>query len=221
MKEVAVFGATGATGRELVRQLAAGEGLTVHAIVRRPLPAEDRPNRVIEHVVPTMAPEHFPDLPHLDAVFCALGTTIAKAGSKPAFTAIDHNLVVAVGEWTKARHCPQLHVISSLGATTAPRNFYLRTKGETEHNLEALDLPSLTIYQPSLLHAPQRDEFRLGERLGYIALAAISWLPFATVRRIQPVPVATLAACMIAHAKNPHPGCHRVTSETIRHSPHP
>jgi len=215
MREVAVFGATGATGRELVRQLAAIDGVTVHAIVRRPPTAGERPPGVVDHVIPSLEPRQFPTLPALDAAFCALGTTIAKAGSQSAFAAIDHDLVVAAGAWAKSQNCPQFHVISSLGATTETRNFYLRTKGETERDLEALDLPSLTIYQPSLLHAPARDEFRLGEWLGYFALAAIGRLPLPAVRRIKPVPVAQLAACMIHHARAPRPGCHRVTSGEI------
>ena len=50
----------------------------------------------LEQVVTTFA--DIPDLPAVDDVFSALGTTIKKAGSQEAFSAIDHDAVVAVAE---------------------------------------------------------------------------------------------------------------------------
>jgi uncharacterized protein YbjT (DUF2867 family) len=49
-----------------------------------------------------------------------------------------------------------------LGADTASRSFYLRTKGEIERDIEAARFPSLVIVRPSLLGG-ERAEARTAE----------------------------------------------------------
>ena len=43
------------------------------------------------------------ELPLVDDVFCALGTTIKKAGSQEAFRVVDHDSVVALASATRTR----------------------------------------------------------------------------------------------------------------------
>ena len=124
-------------------------------------------------------------------VFCCLGTTIGRAGSKAAFRRVDHDHVLALGRWASGVGAHRMIVISAAGADAASRVFYNRVKGETELDLAALRLRSLVIVRPSLLSG-QRDEFRLGERL-----ALITTRPF---RALIPASVRPIAAADVARA---------------------
>ena len=122
-------------------------------------------------------------------VFCCLGTTIGRAGSKAAFRRVDHDYVLALGRWARGASAHRMIVISAAGADAASRVFYNRVKGETERDLAALRLRSLVIVRPSLLSG-QRDEFRLGERLALIATRPFRGLIPAGVRPIDAADVA-------------------------------
>lgn len=122
-------------------------------------------------------------------VFCCLGTTIGRAGSKEAFRRVDRDYVLALGRWARGARAHRLIVISAAGADPASGLFYNRVKGETERDLAALRLQSLVIVRPSLLSG-QRDEFRLGERLALIATRPFRGLIPARVRPIDAVDVA-------------------------------
>ena len=122
-------------------------------------------------------------------VFCCLGTTIGRAGSKEAFRRVDHDYVLALGQWARGAGAHRMIVISAAGADAASRVFYSRVKGETERDLAALRLRSLVIVRPSLLSG-QRDEFRLGERLALIATRPFRGLIPAGVRPIDAADVA-------------------------------
>ena len=126
-------------------------------------------------------------------VFCCLGTTIGRAGSKEAFRRVDRDYVLALGRWACGARAHRMIVISAAGADAASRVFYNRVKGETERDLAALRLQSLVIVRPSLLSG-QRDEFRLGERLALIATRPFRRLIPAGVR---PIDVADVAQAML------------------------
>jgi len=122
-------------------------------------------------------------------VFCCLGTTIGRAGSKEAFRRVDRDYVLALGRWAFGARAHRMIVISAAGADPASSVFYSRVKGETERDLAALRLRSLVIVRPSLLSG-QRDEFRLGERLALIATRPFRRLIPAGVRPIDAADVA-------------------------------
>ena len=149
-----IAGATGLVGSQVVeRALASQRYQRVVALARRAL---DR-----SHAKLTVVPADFDrldaslttavaDMQAVD-VFCCLGTTIAAAGSEQAFIRVDHDFVVALGRWAKRVSARCMVVVSALGADVASRMFYNRVKGETERDLRALGLASLTIVRPSLL----------------------------------------------------------------------
>lgn len=126
-------------------------------------------------------------------VFCCLGTTIGRAGSKEAFRRVDHDYVLALGRWACGAGAHRMIVISAAGASPESGVFYSRVKGETERDLAALNLQSLVIARPSLLSG-RRDEFRLGERLALIATRPFRGLIPAGVR---PIDAANVAQAML------------------------
>ena len=55
--------------------------------------------------------------------------------------------------------------MTSIGADSTSKNFYLQCKGELENKILTLDFESVSIYQPGLLIG-DRSEKRIAESLG-------------------------------------------------------
>ncbi len=91
-------GASGAVGAALL-PLLLSRYRHICALTRRPLPGcaanlEEVPARfsALDEVLPPS------EVPAAD-VFCALGTTLKRAGSRGAFRKVDFDLVLALGDW--------------------------------------------------------------------------------------------------------------------------
>ena len=188
-----LVGATGAVGQEVLKQALSHPNIVaVCAVTRRPLNAEKfPPNPKLENIVTDFSA--LPDRPvwcGVDAVICTLGTTIKVAGSKAAFAAIDLELPVAIARMAKAAGATRFGLNSSLGANDLSPNFYLRTKGDAEAQIAALNYASLTIVRPSLIDA-EREQTRLGERAGLLVaklfkpLVPLQYLPISAARIAQ------------------------------------
>ena len=110
---VAVAGATGLIGQALLSRLAGDvRARDVHALARRP-PAEH--GAVQWHDWEWL---NLPDaLPALDLAFCCLGTTRRQAGSRDAFEAVDHALVLRFARAMRAAGVRNFSVVSSAGAS--------------------------------------------------------------------------------------------------------
>ncbi len=163
---IALVGATGLIGSEVMKLAVGREDVRLVAIGRResPLPPGARmelfvadPNKwgeVFEAIQPT-------------ALICALGTTWRKSGrDEAAFRAVDHELVVETARAAKAQGIERLVAVSSAGADALSKNFYLSVKGEVERDLAALRFKRLDVLRPGLLRGPRSGDRRFVERLG-------------------------------------------------------
>ncbi len=193
--DILILGATGAVGSQVLKQANADPEVgRIVAPTRRPLDcAGDVDNPVVTFELPL--PEA--DWWHVDTVICCLGTTMAKAGSRAAFRAIDHDLVLACARRALAAGAHTFVLNSSLGADASSRNFYLRTKGEVEAGLGTLGFERLVLVRPSLIDA-ERPEARPAEKLGLLAGRVLSPV---IPRRYRPVSAEAIAATMLTHAR--------------------
>ena len=103
--------------------------------------------------------EEVPELPPADAAICTLGTTIAAAGSRPAFYAVDHDAVMAFASAAREAGVEHFLIVTAVGASPKAGVYYSRVKGEVERDLETLGFRCLDIAQPGLLIG-DRDERR-------------------------------------------------------------
>ena len=189
-----VAGATGLVGAELCRQLKDDPGFEqVIMLARRPPPVADPP---LQAAVVDFAriDEWTPELP-LDTVFCALGTTIAKAGSEEAFRAVDFDLVVAMARLAQRGRARHFVLVSSLGADPESRVFYLRVKGEAEQAVRDLGLPHVAVLRPSVLEG-ERAERRPGERAASVAGRILRPLLIGPLAKYRPTPAVQVAEAM-------------------------
>jgi uncharacterized protein YbjT (DUF2867 family) len=131
-RKIVIAGGSGLVGKQAAVMLARA-GFAVHLVSRRPSHA--LAPGIQEHVAPTA------DWPAMvasikpDVAISALGTTIRTAGSRDAFRAVDHDLVLAFAKASHEAGVQHFITISSVGAMPASSSFYLRTKAEMEQGL--------------------------------------------------------------------------------------
>ncbi len=201
-RSVLVAGATGLVGRALVARLCADPGVAVvHALVRRPLDLQHPKLQV--HVVDFAA---LPSLPAVDEAYLALGTTIAVAGSREAFRAVDYQANLAVAHASMAAGARRIGLVSAMGADPGSRVFYSRTKGELEQALAALPLEALVVARPALLLGDRGalgQPHRRGEHLGARLDRWLGPLLPARLRAIAAEDVAAALASRVPRASGP------------------
>ena len=169
-QRILLIGATGLIGRQLADLLLA-DGVELHALVRRPTGRTAPGWR--ESVAP---PERWAELVRAaagDVAISALGTTWRAAGSEQAFRAVDQRMVTDFARAAHAAGVGHMILVSSVGADPEARAFYLRVKGETEHELRGIGFDRLDLVRPGLLRGDRGSERRLGERIG-IALSPLT-----------------------------------------------
>jgi uncharacterized protein YbjT (DUF2867 family) len=196
---VVVFGATGAVGNALVKNLLDDHKVTKIYLLTRRQTLFQNESKVSEVIIPEMSIERILDLEvKCDHYICTLGTTIKKAKTKDKFRFVDHDLVIAFARFAKKMDAKSFHIISSMGSDSSSLFFYNKTKGEMEESLIKLKLESLYIYRPSLL-ITKRDDFRLGEKIGITAVAMIKPLMGKKLGSLIGTKVTTLSSNIISN----------------------
>ncbi len=205
---VLLLGATGAVGQQVLRLLLEDERVAqVIAPTRRPLtPHSKLRNPVTDFSVLSDDASVW----RADAVICALGSTIRKAGSEAAFAAVDRDLPIAIAKRARAAGARSFALNSSLGASHSG-NFYLRTKAQVEDGIRLLEFPRYTIVRPSLIDA-RRSETRPAERVG---LTLANLLAPLIPRRYRPVSAEAIAVTLLRYALDATPGERIIESEAI------
>lgn len=192
-------GATGLVGSHCLSQLLSDPAYgRVVAVVRRPLPLNDPKldTRVVDFDGLAAA-----DLPHVDDVYCTLGTTIRRAGSRDAFRRVDHDYVVALARRAAERGAARFVLVSAIGADARSLVFYSRVKGETERDVAAVSFEAVHLLRPSLL-VGERSEHRSGERLMIALFSGVAPLLLGPLRRYRPVAAEVVARAMRAVARS-------------------
>ena len=139
-----------------------------------------------------------------DDLFCCLGTTIRKAGSREAFRRVDHDYPLALAKLGKAAGTQQFLLVSALGADAGSSVFYSRVKGETERDIAAIGLPKIVFMRPSILLG-ERHEQRPGEKAGIFIGKLIAPLLLGRLRKYRPIRADDVAAAMIYAANHEVP----------------
>lgn len=233
-----VAGATGYTGREVIRSLRKC-GITTIAHVRSDSPSLDRARTdfarlgattdstpwtaaAMEATLARLRPTH---------VFALLGITRkrarqrAAAGAPPeSYASVDYGLTAMLLEATR-RAVPEARFIylSSLGATESTSNEYVKVRGRLERELRESGLRAL-IVRPSFITGPDRGETRRTERTAaWIAdrlLGIVATLGAGTIRQRYRSRTATeLAEAMVTLALEPGSGVRVVDGTDLDAAP--
>ena len=161
-KKAILIGATGATGKQLLRQLLDSDhwdGITT--ITRRPVLDGQGHGKLHEVVV-----DSFEDLSSTkddwhghDFFFNCIGTTRGKAGGAKQFVDIEFGISLSAAELASSAGIPNASVISASGANSngwAPEwihpLLYAKTIGQKEETLtKHFSFKNVTIFRPGML----------------------------------------------------------------------
>lgn len=207
-------GASGLTGGlALDALLAAPDVSRVIAVTRRPLGREHP--RLANRIVQFERLESQLKGSVADVALCCLGTTLRKAGSQARFRAVDVDAVLTFARAAKAANARRFVVMSSVGADPRARNFYLRTKGDMEEELEGMGFESLDVLQPSMLLA-WRAEMRPLELVASALMPLIAPLLRGKYLPYRAIGARTVAAAMLGATRSGRRGVQRYTYEGIQ-----
>ncbi len=201
LKTALIVGATGLIGDMLAHRLVESPAYDrVQVLTRKPL-AWQHP-RLQEIPFDFDHPNGL--LVRADDIYCCLGTTMKKAGSKEAFRKVDYQYPLDVARLGLENGASQFAIVTAMGASTSSSIFYNQVKGEVERDLTALNYPTLLIFRPSLLLGNRSDK-RLGERIGSGVMRLFAPLIPAKYKAIDADKVANaMLTTMQQHHKGPH-----------------
>lgn len=209
MKAV-VIGASGATGKPLVKQLLNDKNFNqVTVLVRRPTFG---PNPKLTEVI-----TNFSDWDQLtyhlnaDVAFSCLGTTLKDAGSEEAQWKIDHDLNLEFAKKVCEYKVSTFVLVSAVNANSKSKIFYNCMKGSLEDAVKKLCYSRLIILQPGGLI--RENSQRASEVFAVKALKFLNNLGLFTSYR--PIPTAILAKSMIRASQDLPRGVHTIDLKTI------
>ncbi|MGB1261685.1 MAG: SDR family oxidoreductase [Cognaticolwellia sp.] len=228
-KVALMVGASGLVGKHLLLKLLASPRYSkVIALVRTPLKLENEKLEQwqidFEQLDTELASHGFAsenqqqenvqsnNSTKIDHIFCTLGTTIKKAGAKPAFSQVDYQYPLCIAEFFYRQQAELFAIVSAMGANKNARVFYSQVKGKIETDLSNIGYQHLGIFRPSML-AGQRDEFRLGEQFGTILMNAFA---FVIPKKYQVIQAEKVANAMLAYTESPTLGVAIVESDQLQ-----
>lgn len=194
-----VAGATGLTGREVVRQLTSRSVRTIAHVRPDSARVGEWRERFAEcgALVDTTAWQEAALSARLQAlapevVFALLGTTRARGkqaererGQRDTYESVDYGLTaLLLRAALRTASRPRFVYLSALGVSDDARGGYYHARAKVERELRASGLP-FTIVRPSFI-VGERDESRPGERIGStLADAALSVASSLGAKRLR------------------------------------
>lgn len=212
-KSALIVGATGLIGSDLLDKLLDEEYYQyIYILTRRPL---GRKHERIKELIVDFDEFDEEMIPKIDDVYCCLGTTMKKAGSKSAFRKIDYHYPLKIAQITQQKGAQQYLLVSALGANRKSRFFYNRVKGEVETAVAAIGFRALHIFRPSILLG-QRQESRSGEKIGQTLMQLASPILIGSLRKYRPIKSSVVAQAMQKVAKKDLHGSYIFESDKIK-----
>jgi len=193
MNKALILGSTGLTGSILLNELLNSGLYSEVEIWVRKSTGITHPN-VTEIIVDFES--DLPVMSNISDVYCCIGTTIKKAGTKEKFRAIDHDLVVRCAKIASDSGVRSFAVMSSIGANKNSSNNYLKVKGEMEFAVSNFKIPSVIIMRPSIILG-DRKEVRMFEKGGKVFMRLLKPFLIGKIRKYRAIHAQTIAKSMI------------------------
>ena len=125
-QKITLIGATGLIGTHFLEEISPDDFQKIKALPRRKIPNLENKDFIKQSVHDFSELEKMRQDLKTDVLVCAFGTTITKAGSKDEFMKIDHDLPLEISSIAKEEGCRTMILISSMGANSKSKIFYLR-----------------------------------------------------------------------------------------------
>src|SRR5580692_9172927 len=150
MKTAIIFGASGFVGSHLLSDLLnSPDYAQVTAVARKSL-------NITHPKLKTLIAD-YNSLPSVkselaaDEVFITLGTTRANSPNQADYYQVDHDYPVLAARLAKESGAKSVFLLTAVGANPNSKFSYVRTKGETERDVIALNFEHAHIFRPSMI----------------------------------------------------------------------
>jgi uncharacterized protein YbjT (DUF2867 family) len=156
MKQAILFGASGFVGSCLLADLLNNPDYSeVTVVVRKDLNVSHPKLRTLIGDYATLP--GLKDKIDADEVYITLGTTKKKTPDEKVYYQIDHDYPVLAARIAKEKGAKAVFLVTAVGADAGSGIFYVRTKGETERDIIALDLEHTHIFRPSMIMGNRKE----------------------------------------------------------------
>ena len=196
-----VIGATGATGRELIKILLLRSEVK-HILVLTRKKLEVSSTKLDVHVINFAEIDKYRNIIKGDILFSALGTTLKDAKSKTKQFEVDYTYQYNLAKISSENNVKTLSLVSSSGANENSLFFYPKIKGLLESSVKQLSFENIQIYQPPFL-IRQSDVMRVNEKIGIFIFKALNSV--GVLNSLKPLSVSRLAEKMVNEALKKHP----------------
>ena len=198
-KTAVIIGATGAVGKEILKEILADNFYNKVYILGRESIGKLGDEERLTKIIVDFENLNFDTSILEDAdVFASLGTTIKIAGSKENQRKIDVDYTVNFAKLCEGK-VRSFNVVSAIGANSKSKNFYNSLKGELEDKLKVMNLRVLRIFQPSLLIS-KRDDKRFLEELFMKVSPIFKLVLKGKAKKYSPIEVSVLGREIVRFA---------------------
>jgi uncharacterized protein YbjT (DUF2867 family) len=193
-----VIGATGLVGKHLVKLLLESEDFnSVRIFVRRD--SQIIHPKLEQQIVDFNNRKTWSKELTGDVLFSALGTTLKQAGGKEKQYDIDVVLNRNFAQAAKENGIENYVLISSIGANSKSKMFYLHIKGKLDDEVSDLGFKNLAILRPASLTG-KRTPPRLMEEF---SVPVVNFVTRFMFKNYRPIHGRTVAKAMINSVLNP------------------
>ena len=193
-KTAIILGATGLTGGILLEKLLADTTYSKIKLFSRSS-VDVKSDKIEQHLISLFQLENYKEDFTGDVVFCCIGTTAAKTKDSAKYKQIDYGIPVKAAKIAKENTINTFVVMSSMGADVTSNTFYNQTKGEMERDVLKQKIKNTYILRPSLIGG-NREEFRLGERIGKGIMSILNPLFIGGLKKYKMIDPEEIATCM-------------------------
>ena len=198
-KPAVIIGATGAVGKEILKEILADNFYNKVYILGRESIGKLGDEERLTKIIVDFENLNFDTSILEDAdVFASLGTTIKIAGSKENQRKIDVDYTVNFSKLCEGK-VRSFNVVSAIGANSKSKNFYNSLKGELEDKLKKMNLGVLRIFQPSLLIS-RRDDNRFLEEIFMKVAPIFQFVLKGKTKKYSPIEVSVLGREIVRFA---------------------
>jgi uncharacterized protein YbjT (DUF2867 family) len=156
MKKAILFGSSGFVGSCLLDELLNNNDYEqVIVVVRKNLTINHPKLKTLigdYHSLPAMK-----DALVADDAFITLGTTKKNTPDQVEYYHVDHDYPVLASKFAKENGAKSVFILTAVGANQNSGIFYVKTKGETERDIIALDYEHTHIFRPSMLMGSRKE----------------------------------------------------------------
>ncbi|WP_209347146.1 NAD(P)H-binding protein [Pontixanthobacter sp. CEM42] len=218
--KIAIVGATGLIGRTIIEQATGREDVRIIGVARREMKLPKGVRMELMLADPSQWGEVIGQIKP-DVLVSALGTTWNKSGkSEEAFRAVDEHLVLDTAKAAHDHGVKRIIAISSIGADTGSKSFYLRVKGEVERDLLKIGFDRVDIFRPGLLRGERSNDRRAAERLGILLSPLTDLLLHGKYRKYRSTSVKDVADAALALSMRKAAGKFKHDNDAILRAAH-